>query len=110
MHPTNIKQEAGYLGPHPCIVEPGQVHYLVLQDADDGPFWMTLDEMEAKRHSQLDEPSNVATTKDNLLRDHKKADISMNRLKGKRVSNIQDLVTLKYVATVNRVRKESVKV
>ena len=71
---------------------------------------MTLDEMEAKRHSQLDKPTNVATTKDNLLRDHKKADVSMNRLKGKRVGNIQYLVTLKYVSTVKCVRKESVKV
>ena len=33
----------------------------------------------------------------------------MNVLKGKRVGNIQDLVTLKYVATVKGVRKESVK-
>ena len=71
---------------------------------------MTLEEMEAKRHSQLDKPTNVATTKDNLLRYHKKADVSMNGLKGKRVGNIQDLVMLKYVATVKRVRKESVKV
>ena len=63
MHPTKIKQDYGYLTPHPCIIKPGQVQYLVFQDNGDSPSWVALEEREPKRHSQLDEPTNYAKTK-----------------------------------------------
>ena len=37
-HLTNIKQESGYIGTHPCIFKPGQVHNLVLQYNVNGPL------------------------------------------------------------------------
>ena len=44
MHPKNIKQEAGYIGPHTRIIEPGQVQHMVFQDNDGGPFWVMTEE------------------------------------------------------------------
>jgi hypothetical protein len=35
-----IKQENGYLGPHACTLNPGNVQCFVFGDDDDGPFWM----------------------------------------------------------------------
>ena len=66
---------------------------------------MMPEEREDKRHSQLDEPTNVLKTKANLLRDLQKSGVSMSGLKGKRVSDMQDLFTLNNVATVKRVIK-----
>ena len=39
MNPTKIKQESGYLGPCPHIVESGQVQHMIFQDNNNGPFW-----------------------------------------------------------------------
>ena len=109
IHPTKIKQESGYLGPHPCIFKPGQVHYLLFQYNNNGPFWMTPEEREFKRHSQFDEPTNAAKAKADLLRDLQKAGISMNGFKGKRVGDLQDLATMIDFVTVNCVLKDRVK-
>jgi hypothetical protein len=38
---TVIKQEKGYLGPHACTLNPGDVQHFIFRDDDDGPFWMT---------------------------------------------------------------------
>ena len=110
IHPTKIKQESGYLGPHPCIFKPGQVHYLLFQYNNNGPFWMTPEEREFKRHSQFDEPTNAAKAKADLLRDLQKAGISMTALKGKMVGVLQDLATIMNVATGKNIRKEIFKV
>ena len=49
MHLTKIKQEAGYLGPHPRIIKKGQVYNLLSQDNNEGTFCMNPEEREAKR-------------------------------------------------------------
>ena len=67
MYLTKIKQEAGYLGPYPHIVESGQEQHMIFQDDDGGTLCMTPEEREAKRCSQLDEPTNVVKTNSNLL-------------------------------------------
>jgi hypothetical protein len=36
-----IKQEKGYLGPFPRILNPGDIQSLVFKSTDDGPFWMS---------------------------------------------------------------------
>ena len=109
IHPTKIKQEAGYLVLQPHIVKPGQVQYLEFQDDDDSPLWITPEERESKRHSHLDEPTNVANKKANLQRDLQKSDESMTNLKVKKVGDLQDLDTLMNVVTVKRLRKERLK-
>ena len=67
MYLKKIKQEGGYLGPYPHIVEPGKEQHMIFQDDDGGPLWMTPEEREAKRCSQLDETTNVVKTNSNLL-------------------------------------------
>ena len=86
------------------------MQHIVFQDNDKGPLSMTPEEKGAKRHSQLDEPTYVAKTKANLLRDVQNPGVSMTRLKVNRFDNLQDLATLKNVETVKCVRKERVKV
>ena len=66
---------------------------------------MTLEEREAKSRSQLNEPTNIAKTKANLIKDLQKAGVSMTALNGKRVWDLQDLATLNNVADINHLRK-----
>ena len=82
---------------------------MVLKDNNDGPFWMTPEERESKRHSQFDEPTNASKTNFDLLRDLQKSGISMTGLKGNRVGYMQDLATIINFATVKRVKKDRVK-
>ncbi len=41
MHPTVIVGDSGFLGPYPCILEPGHTQRLTFTKTDVGPFWMT---------------------------------------------------------------------
>jgi hypothetical protein len=53
MRDTQIKQEKGYLGPFPRILNPGDIQSLVFKSTDDGPFWMSREEREKTRHDQV---------------------------------------------------------
>jgi hypothetical protein len=52
MKDTTIKKEQGYLGPYPCKLKPGDVQSMIFNEADNGPFWMTREEQENKRHDK----------------------------------------------------------
>ena len=41
MHPTNIKQEVGHLGPHERIFDVGDKKKVKSQEINDGPLWIT---------------------------------------------------------------------
>ena len=48
MRPMTIKQENGYLGTNPQILNPGDTQFMVFQTGDTGPFWMTEQHQEAQ--------------------------------------------------------------
>ena len=56
MHPTNIKQEVGYLGPHEQIIEVGDDNAMVFQEGSNVTFCMTPQERVATNFSHYDDP------------------------------------------------------
>ena len=52
MHPTNIKQEVGCLGPHEQILEVEDEHRMVFQEGVDLPFCITPKEHVVTKFSQ----------------------------------------------------------
>jgi hypothetical protein len=46
MRNTIIKQEEGYVGAFPRILEPGATQSLVFTSSDSGSFWMSEQERE----------------------------------------------------------------
>ena len=48
MWQTLIKQEQAYLGPFPCMLNPGDMQSMNFLPGDDGPFLMTAEECERK--------------------------------------------------------------
>ena len=44
MHPTNIKQEVGCLGPHEQIIEVGDENHMVFQEGSNVIFWIAPQE------------------------------------------------------------------
>ena len=66
MHPTKIKYDFGYLGPHDQIIEIGDEQNMVFQLFVNGPFWMTPQERVA---------TNFIQYYDMQLKDKKKADL-----------------------------------
>ena len=44
MHPTNIKQEVGCIGPHDQIIEVGDENHMVFQEGGDLIFWIAPQE------------------------------------------------------------------
>ena len=57
-----IYQEEGILGPFPQKLSVGDVQKMVFQDTDDGPFWLSPGEREAKRVDSTRE--NAEETRD----------------------------------------------
>ena len=55
-HPTNIKQEVGYLGPQEQIIEVGDEQHMVFQEGGDVPFYMTSQKSIDTNISHYDEP------------------------------------------------------
>jgi hypothetical protein len=62
MRDTTIKKEQGYLGPYPSKLKPGDVQSMVFNEADDGPFWMTREEQENKRHDKTINDQSTSRT------------------------------------------------
>ena len=56
MHPTNIKNKVGYLGPHEKILDVGYKKHVVLQEGGDVPLWMNPQEQVDTNFSQYDDP------------------------------------------------------
>jgi hypothetical protein len=52
MRDTTIKKEEGYLGPFKRQLEPGAIQSMVFKATDEGPFWMSPEEREEKRHDR----------------------------------------------------------
>ena len=50
MRETQIKQEKGYLGPYQRILQPGDTQKMIFEGNDVGPFWMSPEERENRRH------------------------------------------------------------
>ncbi len=44
-----MKQEKGYLGQFPHILNPGDVQSMVFLPGDEGPFWMTAEQWQSTR-------------------------------------------------------------
>ena len=44
-----MKQEKGYLGQFPRILNPGDVQSMVFLPGDEGPFWMTAEQRQSTR-------------------------------------------------------------
>ena len=59
MRPTTMKQENGYLGTNPRILNPGDIQFMVFQTGDTGPFWMTEQHQEAQQKDQVVEGWNT---------------------------------------------------
>ena len=49
MHPSKIERVEGYLGKYNSIVKPGDIQDMVFSSSDNGPFYMSVAEQEAKR-------------------------------------------------------------
>ena len=63
MHPKNINQNFGYLGPYDRIIEVGDDNHMVFQEDGNGPLWMTTKERVYAKFSNYDEPSLKDKTK-----------------------------------------------
>jgi hypothetical protein len=50
---TYIAQERGFLGPYPRKLQPGDTQQMVFSTSDEGPFWMSHEEREKKRHDEI---------------------------------------------------------
>ena len=55
MHPTNSKQEVGYLGQHEKILEIGYKNHMLFQEGSNVPLWMAPQERVATKFSRYDE-------------------------------------------------------
>jgi hypothetical protein len=55
MRETKIKEVKGYLGPYltPGTLQPGDIQSMVFQPTDSGPFWMSPEEQEKRRHDVI---------------------------------------------------------
>jgi hypothetical protein len=53
MRETTIQCEKGYLGPYRRQLQPGDVQRMVFTQADVGPFWMSDEEREKRRHDVI---------------------------------------------------------
>ncbi len=55
MRETKIKETKGYLGPylHPGMLRPGDIQSMVFGPTDSGPFWMSPEEKEKRRHDGI---------------------------------------------------------
>ena len=55
MRETKIKETKGYLGPylHPDMLRPGDIQSMVFGPTDSGPFWMSPEEKEKRRHDVI---------------------------------------------------------
>jgi hypothetical protein len=56
-----IKGEDGYLGPHNCKLNVGDVQSMVFRSTNNGPYWMTPEEREQTRKDHF---GTTATTKE----------------------------------------------
>ena len=91
IHPTNIKREVGYLGPHEKTIDVGDDQNMVSQESGYEPFWMNPQECVAKNFSQYDEPWLKNKTKAELLGNLKNTSAYMSILKGKSIGELQDI-------------------
>ena len=56
---TYIMQEKGFLGPYPRKLQPVDTQRMVFSPSNDGPFWMSHEEQEKKRHDVIVEGQTV---------------------------------------------------
>ena len=105
MHPTNIKQEVGYLGPLEQILEVGDNHHMVFQEGGYVPFWVTPQEHIATKLSQYDELQLKENTKAELLGNLKIADMDIYVVKGRRVGKLQDISHKHFISVTRRISK-----
>ena len=50
---STIKQQHGYLGPYSRTLKPGDEQSMIFKQRDVGPFWMSEQEHEEKRHDKI---------------------------------------------------------
>ena len=89
MHPINIKQNFGYLGPYEKIIEVGDDHNMVFQGGGNGPSNMTPQERIVTKFSQYDELILKYKTKSYLLGNRKISGVDISVVKGNRVGDLQ---------------------
>ena len=91
MHPTNIKQEVGYFGPHEKIIEIGDQKHIIFQEGGYVTFWMNPQEFIDTKFSQYDDPQLKDKTKADSISNIKSAGVDISVVKGKKVGNLQDV-------------------
>jgi hypothetical protein len=81
MRDTLIAEEDGYLGHFPRILEVGMLQSLVFSQADEGPYWLTVEERERLKFDfQTTEARKTRKrNKDELISKLKAANMSSNR-------------------------------
>lgn len=109
MHPTKIEAEKGYLGPYDRVLNVGDMQQMVFQEGDDGPFWMSSEERETKKHSVLGEPKTKDKTKDELLRELREKGVQQTGLRQKKVADLREMASNKGIEITKVVQEETVK-
>ena len=88
MHPTNIKNKVGYLGPHEKILDVGYKKHVVLQEGGDVPLWMNPQERVSTKFDHYNDMSLKDNTKSELLGKIKSTGVGMSVMKGKKVGGL----------------------
>ena len=52
MHGSKILEKEGYLGPFPSVLQVGDVQSFIFTPTDSGPFYLTSEEREQRRHTR----------------------------------------------------------
>ena len=102
MHPTNMKQEVGYLFLHEKIIELGDQNHMLLQEGGDVPLWMTPQDHVATYFSQYDGPQLKDNKKSELIGNIKGSGVDIPVVKGETVSDMQDISRKKICSKYNK--------
>jgi hypothetical protein len=80
MRDTQIKAVEGFLGPHTRCLEVGDVQSMVFKPTDSGPWYLTAEEKEARRHDKpTGRSKTIERTKQELVDALEAADVPLQR-------------------------------
>ena len=89
MHPTNIKHNFGYLGPHDQIIEVWDENHMAFQGGSNGHLCMTPQESVSTKCSYCDDTSLKYQTKAGFLGNISISNVNMSVVKEERVGWLQ---------------------
>ena len=89
MHPKNINQNFGYLGPYDRIIEVGDDNHMVFQEGGDVIFWIDPQERVDMKFSQFGDLQLKQNTKSELLGNLKSAGVDISIVKVEMLGQLQ---------------------